>query len=142
MNASKALGKALFKHLGTSPWWLKAVNVIFRSIRNILKWLYLLKVILVQFTGRAFYVTGLDAEQWMWCVFFGFTELIWGQIVISIPKTILSKKLRCVTSGIPDEVITPTQTESSGKILWLRGLTRLQHQVSQACFSYSKFYKT
>ena len=88
------------------------------------------QIILVQLTGRAFYVAALDAEQWMWCVFFGFTELLWGQVVVSIPKTILSKRLRFFSSGIADkDLITPIASDSSGRVLWLRGLTRLQHQV-------------
>ena len=74
---------------------------------------------------------GLTLEQWMWCLFLGFTELIWGQVVLTIPKSVFSKRMRFFRKGIPTkEVITPESSESSGRVLWLRGLTRLQHQVS------------
>ncbi|XP_065058957.1 plasma membrane calcium-transporting ATPase 1-like [Rhopilema esculentum] len=88
------------------------------------------QVLLVEFTGRFFSVKGLTLEQWMWCLFLGFTELIWGQVVLSIPKSVFSKRLRFFRKGIPTkEVITPESSESSGRVLWLRGLTRLQHQI-------------
>ena len=80
-------------------------------------------------------VKGLTAEQWLWCVFLGFTELIWGQVVLSVPKSFLSNKLKFFKKGIPDKVvISPEASESSGRVLWLRGLTRLQYQV-KACTS-------
>eukprot|EP00794_Sanderia_malayensis_P006980 gene6980-7765_t len=91
---------------------------------------FVVQILLVQFTGRAFYVTGLTVEQWMWCIFLGFTELIWGQVVISVPKKILSRRLRFVMSGISTRDVIETKTaESSGRVLWLRGLTRLQYQI-------------
>ena len=84
----------------------------------------------MEFTGQFFSVKGLTAEQWLWCVFFGFTELIWGQVVLSIPKSFLSSRLKFFKKGIPAKVvISPEASESSGRVLWLRGLTRLQYQV-------------
>ena len=89
-----------------------------------------MQVLLVEFTGQFFMVKGLTAEQWLWCVFLGFTELIWGQIVLSVPKSFLSNKLKFFKKGIPAKVvISPEASESSGRVLWLRGLTRLQYQV-------------
>jgi len=88
------------------------------------------QALLVEFTGQFFAVKGLTAEQWLWCVFFGFTELIWGQVVLSIPKAFLSSRLKFFKKGIPAKVvISPEASESSGRVLWLRGLTRLQYQI-------------
>ncbi len=44
-----------------------------------------LQVILIQFGGRFFGTTPLDAVQWAVCVAFGVGTLIWHQIVICIP---------------------------------------------------------
>merc|ERR1719198_856338 len=46
----------------------------------------LVQIMLVELTGRAFMVKSLSIEQWMWCFFFGFSELVWGQVVLCIPK--------------------------------------------------------
>ena len=43
------------------------------------------QVLIVEFGSHAFTTTHLTVEQWLWCIFFGLFELIWGQIVISIP---------------------------------------------------------
>ncbi|CAD5220644.1 unnamed protein product [Bursaphelenchus okinawaensis] len=95
------------------------------------------QVIIVQFGGRWFSTAPLNLEQWLWCVAFGVGDLLWGQIVTTIP-----------TSGIPnsftigsgecesaDDIFNneyddaETHEKRSGQILWIRGLTRLQTQV-------------
>ena len=38
------------------------------------------QVIIVQFGGVALSTKPLDAEQWMWCIFFGLGTLLWGQV--------------------------------------------------------------
>jgi len=38
-------------------------------------------VLIVQFGGAAFSTTQLTMEQWMWCIFLGAGELLWGQVV-------------------------------------------------------------
>ena len=55
----------------------------------------------MQFFNTAFNVEGMDADQWMWCLFLGFSELIWAQIIFTIPKNVLPKALRCVAVGAP-----------------------------------------
>ncbi|ESN93867.1 hypothetical protein HELRODRAFT_193907 [Helobdella robusta] len=40
-----------------------------------------LQVIIVEFGGYAFFTTGLSIEQWMWCLFFGISELLLGLII-------------------------------------------------------------
>jgi len=39
-----------------------------------------LQVLIVQFGGAAFSTTQLTMEQWMWCIFLGAGELLWGQV--------------------------------------------------------------
>ena len=73
-------------------------------------------------------VKPLNIEQWMWCLFLGFTELIWGQVVTSIPKFTIPKRFRLGHSGVS---IDETDASTMGKVLWMRSLHRLQNQVSK-----------
>lgn len=112
--------------------------ILFGYCRISLPFALIAKVLLVEFTGQFFMVKGLTAEQWMWCLFLGFTELIWGQVVLSIPKSFLSSRLKLYKKGIPPKVvISPDASESSGRVLWLRGLTRLQYQVWSCLHTHS-----
>ena len=43
----------------------------------------ILQVLLVQVGGFVFSCKPLTAEQWMWCLFFGVSVLIWGQVGIA-----------------------------------------------------------
>lgn len=40
----------------------------------------LLQIIIVQFGGKPFSCTALTIDQWLWCVFIGVGELLWGQV--------------------------------------------------------------
>ncbi|KAI1732668.1 e1-E2 ATPase domain-containing protein [Ditylenchus destructor] len=51
------------------------------------------QVIIVQFGGRWFSTKALNIDQWLWCVAFGVGELLWGQIVATIPTSGLPKWL-------------------------------------------------
>ena len=82
---------------------------------------------MVQFFGRAFGVTPLNIEQWMWCMFFGFTELLWGQVVVTIPKITIPKRFRFGSKGVS---LHETDSGTMGRVLWMRSLSRLQSQVS------------
>ncbi|XP_002163645.2 plasma membrane calcium-transporting ATPase 3 isoform X1 [Hydra vulgaris] len=86
----------------------------------------LVQIILVQFCGRAFSVAPLDVDQWMWCVFLGFTELLWGQVIVSIPKFTIPKRFRMGSEGLS---IQETDGSTLGKVLWMRSLSRLQYQI-------------
>jgi len=86
----------------------------------------IVQIILIQFTGRAFMVRPLSIEQWMWCIFLGFTELIWGQVVTSIPKFTIPKRFRMGKSGVS---LQETDASTMGKVLWMRSLARLQYQI-------------
>lgn len=41
------------------------------------------QVLIVNFGSIVFGVERLDWDHWMWCIFFGVGELIWGQVIIS-----------------------------------------------------------
>lgn len=42
--------------------------------------LCLVQIVIVQFGGKPFSCQPLDLEKWMWCVFLGLGELVWGQV--------------------------------------------------------------
>uniref|UniRef100_H2XYU9 Plasma membrane calcium transporting P-type ATPase C-terminal domain-containing protein n=1 Tax=Ciona intestinalis TaxID=7719 RepID=H2XYU9_CIOIN len=98
------------------------------------------KVFIVEFGGQAFTTTGLTLSQWLWCIFFGLFELVWGQIVSSIPNKRLPKFLT-IGKSKPEEDETlrreaadtvPDLTDQNlrrGQILWFRGLNRIQQQI-------------
>lgn len=43
-------------------------------------WLCLLQIVIIQFGGKPFSCTALTIDQWLWCVFIGVGELLWGQV--------------------------------------------------------------
>lgn len=60
-----------------------------------------MQIIMVQFFNTAFHVTGMDWDQWMWCLFLGFSELLWAQLIFTIPKDVLPAWMRCAADGAP-----------------------------------------
>merc|ERR1719270_1847553 len=110
------------------------------------------QIFIIEYGGVAFSTTKLNAEQWIWCIFFGLGVLLWQQVVTSIPSSILGKSME-VCSQPPNILNSPnldgdpmpnctghshyqTHRDShnpiqsrSGQILWIRGLTRLQTQL-------------
>lgn len=68
--------------------------------------------------------------------------MIWGQILTTIPKSILTKKFSVGRKPPEDLIVAPVsmwddgkresyaKDKGSGRILWVRGIKRLQHQVS------------
>ncbi|KFD50022.1 hypothetical protein M513_09115 [Trichuris suis] len=101
---------------------------------------FIAQVLIVQFGGFFFSTAALSIEQWLWCLFLGFGDLLWGQLVTSIPSKKLPKKLTAFSEGMEIPIIfeSPKGGEGeegmenrSGQILWLRGLTRLQTQMSE-----------
>lgn len=43
-------------------------------------WLCLSQIVIIQFGGKPFSCTALTIDQWLWCVFIGVGELLWGQV--------------------------------------------------------------
>jgi calcium-translocating P-type ATPase len=86
---------------------------------------FVVQILLVQFTGRAFMVKPLNIEQWMWCILFGFTELIWMQVVLCVPKFTIPKSFS-IGKKVEEDV---DPSAAMGKVLWVRSLSRLQYQI-------------
>ena len=59
-------------------------------------------------------------------MFLGFTELLWGQVVVSIPKFTIPKRFRLGSQGVD---IDDPDSGPMGRVLWMRSLSRLQYQV-------------
>lgn len=38
------------------------------------------QIIIVELGGKPFSCSGLTIDQWLWCVFIGVGELLWGQV--------------------------------------------------------------
>ncbi|XP_068171279.1 plasma membrane calcium-transporting ATPase 1-like isoform X2 [Antennarius striatus] len=102
---------------------------------------FVLQIIIVQFGGKPFSCTALTIDQWLWCVFIGVGELLWGQLISAIPTHRL-KFLKEAGHGITKEEIHEEElTEGTdeidhaemelrrGQILWFRGLNRIQTQI-------------
>jgi Ca2+ transporting ATPase len=97
------------------------------------------QVFIIEFGGAAFSTASLDIDHWIWCLLFGAGELLWGQLVTSVPTHRLPGKLSLRGSAAKQEIeMNERQAEPEeeivddltprGQILWIRGLTRLQHQ--------------
>jgi len=84
---------------------------------------FLVQILLVEAGGRFFQVTGLTLEQWLWCIFIGFSELIVHQLVVSVPLSIIPKNFRFGSKG------TEVTDSGMGRVLWMRSLNRLQSQI-------------
>uniref|UniRef100_A0A9J7ZNR0 Calcium-transporting ATPase n=1 Tax=Cyprinus carpio carpio TaxID=630221 RepID=A0A9J7ZNR0_CYPCA len=102
---------------------------------------FVIQIVIVQFGGKPFSCSPLDLEKWMWCVFLGMGELVWGQVISTIPNS----KLRFLRGAgqlsqkdeMPEEEMNEDQEEIDhaerelrrGQILWFRGLNRIQTQI-------------
>ncbi|XP_074499536.1 plasma membrane calcium-transporting ATPase 2 isoform X10 [Sebastes fasciatus] len=102
---------------------------------------FAMQIVIVQFGGKPFSCIPLDLEKWMWCVFLGLGELVWGQVIASVPNS----KLRFLRRAgqltrkdeMPEEDVNEDNDEIDhaerelrrGQILWFRGLNRIQTQI-------------
>ena len=77
------------------------------------------QIVIVEFFHTAFHVEGMDLYQWMWCFFLGFSELIWAQIIFTIPKDVLPEAFRCIAVGAP----------KGRGIAYYRSSSRVEQQV-------------
>ncbi|XP_077139911.1 plasma membrane calcium-transporting ATPase 3 isoform X2 [Ranitomeya variabilis] len=99
------------------------------------------QILIVQFGGKPFSCSPLNAQQWLWCLFVGVGELVWGQLISTIPTS----HLKCLKEAghgpgkdeITDEEMAEDEEEIDhaerelrrGQILWFRGLNRIQTQI-------------
>ncbi|XP_056585414.1 plasma membrane calcium-transporting ATPase 3a isoform X4 [Triplophysa dalaica] len=102
---------------------------------------FAIQIVIVQFGGKPFSCSPLNVEQWLWCLFVGIGELLWGQVISSVP----THQLKCLKEAghgrAPDDVTDEEFAEDEdeidyaerelrrGQILWFRGLNRIQTQI-------------
>ncbi|XP_055000226.1 plasma membrane calcium-transporting ATPase 4 isoform X2 [Sorex araneus] len=100
---------------------------------------FISQIFIVEFGGRPFSCTKLTLSQWLWCMFIGIGELLWGQLISMIPTKSL-KFLKEAGHGTAKEEITKDAEGLDeidhaemelrrGQILWFRGLNRIQTQI-------------
>ncbi|XP_072438257.1 plasma membrane calcium-transporting ATPase 2 isoform X14 [Chiloscyllium punctatum] len=100
-----------------------------------------IQILIIQFGGKPFSCIPLQIDQWLWCIVLGVGELLWGQVISSIPTNRL-KFLKEAGHGtqkddIPEEELNEDAEEIDhaerelrrGQILWFRGLNRIQTQI-------------
>uniref|UniRef100_A0A8D2CP85 Calcium-transporting ATPase n=1 Tax=Sciurus vulgaris TaxID=55149 RepID=A0A8D2CP85_SCIVU len=111
-------------------------NLIFCSV---VLGTFIIQIFIVEFGGKPFSCTSLSLSQWLWCLFIGIGELLWGQIISAIPTQSL-KFLKEAGHGTTKEEITKNAEGLDeidhaemelrrGQILWFRGLNRIQTQI-------------
>ncbi|XP_060087382.1 plasma membrane calcium-transporting ATPase 4 isoform X2 [Heteronotia binoei] len=102
---------------------------------------FVAQIIIVEFGGKPFSCSGLTLSQWFWCIFIGVGELLWGQVICTVPTSQL-KFLKEAGHGITKEDIPEEELPEGldeidhaemelrrGQILWFRGLNRIQTQI-------------
>nr|XP_056722967.1 plasma membrane calcium-transporting ATPase 2 isoform X11 [Euleptes europaea] len=99
------------------------------------------QIVIIQFGGKPFSCSPLQLDQWMWCVFIGLGELVWGQVIATIPTSRL--KFLKEAGGLTEKTEAPEEELNEdveeidhaerelrrGQILWFRGLNRIQTQI-------------
>uniref|UniRef100_A0A8C2WRZ0 Calcium-transporting ATPase n=1 Tax=Cyclopterus lumpus TaxID=8103 RepID=A0A8C2WRZ0_CYCLU len=102
---------------------------------------FAMQIVIVQFGGKPFSCQPLNLEKWMWCVFLGLGELVWGQVIASVPNSKLRFLRRAGqltrkdelpeedTNDDNDEIDHAERELRRGQILWFRGLNRIQTQI-------------
>uniref|UniRef100_A0AAY4DTG6 Calcium-transporting ATPase n=1 Tax=Denticeps clupeoides TaxID=299321 RepID=A0AAY4DTG6_9TELE len=102
---------------------------------------FAVQIVIVQWGGKPFSCAPLNVAQWLWCLFVGVGELLWGQVIATVPTSHL-KFLKEAGHGpgtdeIMDEDLAEDEEEIDhaerelrrGQILWFRGLNRIQTQI-------------
>ncbi|XP_058639815.1 plasma membrane calcium-transporting ATPase 3a isoform X4 [Onychostoma macrolepis] len=102
---------------------------------------FAIQIVIVQFGGKPFSCSPLNVEQWLWCLFVGMGELVWGQVIASVPTHQLKFLKEAGHGPAADEIMDEDLAEDEdeidyaerelrrGQILWFRGLNRIQTQI-------------
>ncbi|KAG7278443.1 hypothetical protein CRUP_038738 [Coryphaenoides rupestris] len=101
---------------------------------------FAMQIVIVQWGGKPFSCAPLNMEQWLWCLFVGVGELLWGQLIATVP----TERLPCLKeAGLglepgedegeemaedEEEIDCAERELRRGQILWFRGLNRIQTQ--------------
>uniref|UniRef100_A0AAQ4QNP8 Calcium-transporting ATPase n=1 Tax=Gasterosteus aculeatus aculeatus TaxID=481459 RepID=A0AAQ4QNP8_GASAC len=102
---------------------------------------FIMQIVIVQWGGKPFSCAPLNMEQWLWCLFVGVGELLWGQVIATVP----TERLPCLKeAGLglepgedegeemaedEEEIDCAERELRRGQILWFRGLNRIQTQM-------------
>ncbi|XP_074164983.1 plasma membrane calcium-transporting ATPase 4 isoform X2 [Sminthopsis crassicaudata] len=102
---------------------------------------FITQILIVEFGGTPFSCTHLSMSQWFWCLFIGIGELIWGQVINTVPTaklTFLKEAGHATTHeeitqknlalGL-DEIDHGEMELRRGQILWFRSMNRIQTQI-------------
>ncbi|XP_068108977.1 plasma membrane calcium-transporting ATPase 2 isoform X7 [Hyperolius riggenbachi] len=101
---------------------------------------FAIQIVIVQFGGKPFSCAPLQLDQWMWCIFLGFGELVWGQVIATIPSSRLKflkgaghltqkEETHEEMNEDAEEIDHAERELRRGQILWFRGLNRIQTQI-------------
>ncbi|XP_033906996.1 plasma membrane calcium-transporting ATPase 1-like isoform X1 [Acipenser ruthenus] len=102
---------------------------------------FVFQIIIVELGGKPFSCSGLTIDQWLWCVFIGVGELLWGQLISAIPTNRLTFLKEAGHGTTKEDIHEEEYTEGTdeidhaememrrGQILWFRGLNRIQTQI-------------
>ncbi|XP_072336061.1 plasma membrane calcium-transporting ATPase 1-like isoform X1 [Scyliorhinus torazame] len=102
---------------------------------------FLIQIIIVELGGKPFSCTGLTLNQWLWCIFIGVGELLWGQVISTVPTSRLKFLKEAGHGTTKDDILEGDLMEDNdeidhaemelrrGQILWFRGLNRIQTQI-------------
>ncbi|XP_051961933.1 plasma membrane calcium-transporting ATPase 3-like isoform X2 [Xyrauchen texanus] len=102
---------------------------------------FVMQIVIVQFGGKPFSCSPLNMEQWLWCLFVGVGELLWGQLIATVPTSHLKCLKEAGHGPGTDEMMEDELAEDEeeidhaerelrrGQILWFRGLNRIQTQM-------------
>uniref|UniRef100_UPI003B674C76 plasma membrane calcium-transporting ATPase 4 isoform X1 n=1 Tax=Notamacropus eugenii TaxID=9315 RepID=UPI003B674C76 len=113
-------------------------NPIFCSV---LLGTFITQVLIVEIGGKPFSCTSLSLSQWLWCLFIGIGELVWGQLINTVPTSRLPFLKEAGHATTKEEISQKSLAEGleeidhgemelrRGQILWFRGLNRIQTQI-------------
>ncbi|GBP93303.1 Plasma membrane calcium-transporting ATPase 3 [Eumeta japonica] len=97
---------------------------------------FIFQVLIVQYGNVAFFTKPLTFDLWLWCIFLGIGTLLWGQLLNAIPTCKIPKSMTWGSSESSDDdndeddsYNSVATKERAGRILWIRGLTRIQTQL-------------
>ncbi|XP_051516085.1 plasma membrane calcium-transporting ATPase 3 isoform X2 [Myxocyprinus asiaticus] len=114
---------------------------------------FVMQIVIVQFGGKPFSCAPLNMEQWLWCLFVGVGELLWGQVIATVPTSHLKCLKEAGHGPGTDEMTEDEMAEDEeeidhaerelrrGQILWFRGLNRIQTQMRVVKAFHSSLYE-
>lgn len=91
----------------------------------------LVQVILVEYGSIVFSTAPLGVDLWLWCVFLGSCELVWGQLLLLIPINKIKHKIKERLPKTEEEVEPPPVDIdiNRARYLWVKSLNRLRSQI-------------